>query len=155
MRSILSLVLAAMLSMTGRQTMAQQPDTAQTSPQASTAETHVAMVQDDASLETLRTRLIGEWEEFSPSRNYVDFLADGRVVLYLKKSEIGDLKTLDGSWALDGIDTLTVTFTVKGSSFSDTATLRFDGEQMLLTKEPGGETRHRKRNGPVPEEYRW
>jgi hypothetical protein len=96
MRSILSLVLAAMLSMTGRQTMAQQPDTAQTSPQASTAETHVAMVQDDASLETLRTRLIGEWEEFSPSRNYVDFLADGRVVLYLKKSEIGDLKTVYG-----------------------------------------------------------
>jgi hypothetical protein len=155
MRPTLSFVLAATLSMAMLQANAQQPDTVQHPPQPPTAGTPVDIVQDEANLQTLRTRLVGEWEELSPSRNYVDFFADGRVVLHLKKGEIGDLKTLDGTWAIDGDNALTVTFTVKGNRFSDLAQLSFDGDEMLLTKESGGETRHRRRGGVLPEEYRW
>src|SRR5690242_12298230 len=44
---------------------------------------------------TLGDRLVGVWREYSPSSNIVRFEKDGSTKLYLKKGEIGDLRTLD------------------------------------------------------------
>lgn len=108
-------------------------------------------------LASLRVRLIGQWEEFSPSQNFVDFHEDGRVAVYLKKGEIGDLKTLDGTWSIDDEQQLRVDFTVNGQTFGRMAGLRFENDEMLLQEldATGNITRHRRREGPLPEDYRW
>lgn len=112
---------------------------------------------NDAGIAAARARLIGRWEEFSPSRNFIDFHEDGRVVLYLKQGEIGDLRTLDGIWAIEDEHRLRVDFTVNGQTFGRTAGLRFENGEMLLTEDdkPDLLTRHRRREGELPEEYRW
>ena len=68
-------------------------------------------VADDAE------KLVGIWHEYSPSDNLVSFSADGRVVMYLRKGEIGDLHQLDGKWTLTS-GNLTVTFRAVGQTFA-------------------------------------
>jgi uncharacterized protein (TIGR03066 family) len=109
----------------------------------------------DADPAAMQRRLVGEWVETAASRNHVDFFADGRVSLYLKKGEIGELRSLDGTWTLTGTNALTVQFTVNQQSITQSATLSFEGEEMLLTDEANNVTRHRRREGALPEEYRW
>jgi hypothetical protein len=149
MRHIMRFVLAALLSFVALHALAQQSQKQSTTPAPTSTEA--------PATNELRTRLIGEWEEFSPSRNFIDIASDGRIVLYLKKGEIGDLKTLDGTWTLDDAGTLHVEFTVKGDSITQSAKLSFDGDEMRLVgiENPEPVTRHRKRSGPLPEEYRW
>lgn len=108
-------------------------------------------------LASVRARLVGQWEEFSPSRNFVDFFEDGRVAVYLKQGEIGTFKTLDGTWSIEEENRLRVDFTMNGQTFGRTAGLRFENGEMLLQEldETGQITRHRRREGALPEEYRW
>jgi len=124
-------------------------------PSASSAKADATSNGD--RINAARAKLIGQWEEFSPSRNFVDFFEDGRVAVHLKQGEIGDLKTLDGTWAIEDEHRLRVDFTMNGQTFGRTAGLRFENGEMLLQEldETGQITRHRRREGALPEDYRW
>lgn len=100
-------------------------------------------------------RLVGEWEEYSPSRNFVDFRADGSVTLYLKRGEVGELKTMEGRWSRGDDGQLVLDFAILGQSFVQRVGIAWDGEELLMISELGGVTRHRRRTGELPPEYRW
>ena len=106
-------------------------------------------VADDAG------KLVGMWHEYTPSDNLVSFSADGRVVMYLRKGEIGDLRQLDGKWTLASTGDLTVTFEALGRSVTQTTKLTFEGDEMILTDDKGQETKHRRQSGPMPEWTQW
>jgi uncharacterized protein (TIGR03066 family) len=110
---------------------------------------HTRAVADDAG------KLVGIWHEYSPSDNLVSFSADGRVVMYLRKGEIGDLRELDGKWTLAGNGDLIVTFEALGRSVTQTTKLSFAGEEMILTDDKGQDTKHRRQSGPMPEWTKW
>jgi len=110
---------------------------------------HTRAVADDAD------RLVGIWHEYSPSDNLVSFSADGRVVMYLRKGEIGDLRQLDGKWNLAKDGNLTVTFEALGRSVTQITKLAFEGEELILTDDKGQETKHRRQSGPMPEWTQW
>jgi uncharacterized protein (TIGR03066 family) len=113
------------------------------------AAAHTRAVADDAA------KLVGLWHEYSPSDNLVNFLADGRVVMYLRKGEVGDLHTLEGKWSVAGNGDLTVTFAAMGKSVTQTTKLSFDGDEMVLTDEKGELTKHRRYTGPLPAWTQW
>lgn len=99
--------------------------------------------------------LAGWWEEYSPSSNIIQFLPDGTVRLYLKKGEIGNLRSLDGTWKLgDDKATVRMVFSVAGKSLDRSATLSFEGAEMVLT-DGGTQTRHRRHSGKLPAVYSW
>jgi uncharacterized protein (TIGR03066 family) len=110
---------------------------------------HTHAVADDAA------RLVGTWHEYSPSDNLVSFSADGRVVMYLRKGEIGDLHQLDGKWTLASSGDLTVTFDALGRSVTQTTKVSFEGDDMILTDDKGEETKHRRQSGPMPAWTQW
>jgi uncharacterized protein (TIGR03066 family) len=110
---------------------------------------HARAVADDAG------KLVGVWHEYSPSDNLVSFSADGHVVMYLRKGEIGDLHQLDGKWTLASNGDLTVTFEALGRTVTQTTKLRFDGDEMILTDEKGEDTKHRRNTGPLPAWTQW
>src|SRR4051794_22822902 len=93
-------------------------------------------------------RLVGFWREYGGSDNLVNFTEKGTVSMYLRKGEVGDLHTLDGTWKLDGSNGITMTFSANGKSFSQSGRLSFRDEDMILTDEQGTETRHRRHTGP-------
>jgi len=109
---------------------------------------HTRAVADDAE------KLVGVWHEYSPSDNLVSFSADGRVVMYLRKGEIGDLHQLDGKWTLTSGD-LTVTFEALGRTVTQTTKLSFEGDEMILTDDKGQETKHRRQTGELPGWTKW
>jgi hypothetical protein len=111
---------------------------------------HIAVAQDD-----LRTQLIGMWDELHPSDNLVYFAKDGSWKLYLKKGEIGDLRSLNGNWILSNNGNLTLTFAIQDQAHIENTKLSFDGEEMVLTDAKGAETRHRRHKGPIPERFQW
>jgi len=113
------------------------------------AAAHPRALADDAA------KLVGLWHEYSPSDNLVNFLADGRVVMYLRKGEIGDLHTLEGKWSLAQDGMLTVTFTALGKSVTQTNKMTFAGEEMIITDDKGEETKHRRYTGPLPAWTQW
>lgn len=114
-------------------------------PQASTAP---AQAQAQA--------LAGWWEEYSPSSNIVYFGADGTVKLHLKKGEIGNLRTLDGTWTVaDDGKSVRMIFTVNGQTLDRRAALAFPGKEMVLTDPDGTLTRHRRHSGKLPDKYVW
>jgi hypothetical protein len=152
MRPFLSYILALSLSLWACGAIAQARAQAETTTPAVEAAPNDG---DSTRLLSYRVRIVGEWEEFAPSRNYVDFFADGRVVLYLKKGEVGDLKTLNGTWSLQDENQLRVAFDINGRSIEQISTLGFERDALLLIDANGTVTRHRKRSGPLPEEYRW
>ena len=104
---------------------------------------------------SLGDRLVGVWREYSPSSNIVRFEKDGSTKLYLKKGEIGDLRTLDGKWIVSDDGMLSITYTVGEKSMTLQARLSFEGEEMVLTEASGERTRHRRHTGPIPEIYIW
>lgn len=146
MRSVISVFLLALLSLAG--TPAAARDTAP-APAQSTAKT--ASPDEQASL---RARLVGTWEEFSPGSNFIDIRADGVFAIHLKKGEIAGMKEVDGTWTLDG-RTFRATVTVNGTSTVRVATVTFDGDEMLLTDPESEVTRHRRHDGELPAEFRW
>lgn len=158
MRRTIRFALIASLSLVGAPAFAQEPThaaSADTAPEAPS----VAVGADslEARLASSRARLIGRWEEYSPSRNFIDFLDDGRVVLHLKRGEIGERKTLEGDWRIEQENQLRIDFTLNEQTFGRIAELRFENGELLL-KEPdaaGAVTRHRRYEGELPEEYRW
>lgn len=110
---------------------------------------HARALADDGG------KLVGVWHEYSPSDNLVSFSADGRVIMYLRKGEIGDLHELDGKWMLASNGDLTVTFEALGRTVTQTTKLSFTGEEMILTDDKGQETKHRRQSGPMPEWTKW
>jgi uncharacterized protein (TIGR03066 family) len=110
---------------------------------------HTRALADDSA------KLVGTWHEYSPSDNLVSFSADGRVVMYLRKGEIGDLRQLDGKWTLAGNGDLTVTFEALGRTVTQTTKLSFDGDELILIDEKGERTKHRRQTGPMPEWTQW
>jgi hypothetical protein len=153
MRPFLTFALALSLSLPAFGAMAQE---AREQVQASTATVEPETIdRDRGRLVSYRVRIVGEWEEFAPSQNFVDFFDDGRVVLYLKKGEVGTLKHLEGTWSLLDDNRLRVEFAVNGQTIEQIATLSFDKDEMLLTGDNDSVSRHRRRNGPLPEDYRW
>jgi len=103
----------------------------------------------------LGDRLVGVWREYSPSSNIVRFEQDGSTKLYLRKGEIGDLRTLDGKWAISDDGMLSITYTVGAKSMTLHARLSYQGEEMILTEASGEQTKHRRHTGPIPEIYVW
>jgi hypothetical protein len=103
----------------------------------------------------LGDRLVGVWREYSPSSNIVRFEKDGSTKLYLKKGEIGDLRTLDGKWKVSDAGMLAITYTVGEKSMTLEARLSYQGEEMILTEASGEQTKHRRHTGPIPEVYVW
>jgi hypothetical protein len=104
---------------------------------------------------TLGDRIVGVWREYSPSSNVVRFEKDGATRLYLKKGEIGNLRTLDGKWTVSDAGMLSIIYTVGEKSMTLEAKLSYEGEEMILTEANGTQTRHRKHVGPIPDIYLW
>lgn len=112
-------------------------------------ETAVAIPMTDADA----ARLVGQWEEYRPNRNFVDFTADGSVTLYLKRGEIGTLDAMRGTWSRSPDGELVLRFEVMGMPIVQQVGVAWDGEELLLVSESGAATRHRRRTGPLPDEY--
>lgn len=157
MRLTTRFALIASLSLVSVFAFAQEKPEAASSDTPTTSSTMPRTESSGDRLASARIRLIGQWEEFLPSRNFIDFFEDGRVVVYLKQGEIGDRKTLEGTWSVEDENRLRVDFTVNGQTFGRTAGLRFEKSEMLLQEldETGSITRHRRREGELPEDYRW
>ena len=98
-------------------------------------------------------RMVGQWEEYTPSRNFVDFGADGSVTLYLKPGEVGDLDAMRGTWSRGEDGELVLRFEVLGVPIVQQAGVAWDGEELLLVSQSGVASRHRRRTGPLPAEY--
>jgi hypothetical protein len=103
--------------------------------------------------ENVRSRMVGMWDELPPGENLVSFTKEGACKIYLKKGEIGDLRSLDGTWVIDSDGKLQITFSVNGQTIDQKATIKFEGEEMILTDEGGTATRHRRHTGPIPDKY--
>ena len=107
--------------------------------------------------EALGSRLIGTWREYSPADNLVRFSKTGAWKLYLKKGEMGGLRSLDGRWSVSEQEgTLSVVMVLSGKEKPmPPARITFEGEDMILTEIDGNKTRHRRHKGPLPKEFRW
>lgn len=103
--------------------------------------------------ENLRAKVAGMWDEVPPGENLVSFTQEGACKLYLKKGEIGELRSMDGTWTVGDDGKLEITFTVNGQTLTQNAKVKFEGEEMVLTDEKGLETRHRRHIGPIPDKY--
>jgi len=102
----------------------------------------------------LSKELVGVWMEYSPSSNLVSFAADGKVKLYLKKGEIGDMRAMLGTWTIkNGV--MTATFIMNDVPISNAGRVSFENGEMLLTGSNGVVTRHRRHHGPTPAIYVW
>ena len=148
MHTLTTIALPALLMMAFTTAIAHDSAEAPAAP----ASVAAASQSDNAAR---RAHLVGSWEEISPGHNYVDIRDDGKFVLYLKKGEIGDLKSLDGTWTLDDGKTFRVLLTINGTPIERKSTLDFAGEEMLLIEEDKQVTRHRRHTGELPAEYRW
>lgn len=118
-----------------------------------------AQAQDTAAKATTQdaaTALAGWWEEYAPSSNIVQFRPDGTVKVYLKKDEIGTLRTLDGTWKLENDQTtIEMVFTVRERSLTRRAQISFEGPEMVITENGSKQTRHRRHSGQLPAAYNW
>ena len=112
-------------------------------------ETAVAAPMTDADA----ARLVGQWEEYRPSRNFVDFGADGSVTLYLKPGEVGTLDAMRGQWSRSEDGKLVLSFEILDVPIVQHVGIAWDGDELLLVSQSGGATRHRRRTGPLPAEY--
>lgn len=102
----------------------------------------------------LSKELVGLWMEYKPSVNLISFTGDGKVKLFLKKGEVGDLRAMHGTWTVkNGV--MSATFTVNDVPISNAGKVSFDNGEMLLTDGNGVVTRHRRHSGAIPEHYIW
>lgn len=102
-----------------------------------------------------RSQVFGLWAEIHPKDNVVYFAKDGSWKLYLKKGEIGDLHSLDGKWSLTPDGKIKIVLTINGKTTEFTSKIKMDGEELVMTEDDGGETRHRRHKGPLPERFQW
>jgi uncharacterized protein (TIGR03066 family) len=109
----------------------------------------------DGSSYNQSAKLIGWWEEYSPSSNLVHFTQDGTVRLLLKKGEIGNLHSLDGTWKITRGSNIQMVFSLNGKTLVRDGTLSFQSDEMLLIDKSGNKTRHRRHSGAIPEKYLW
>jgi len=114
---------------------------------------HLAFAEDARNKQA--TRLVGWWKEYSPSSNLIHFSQDGTVKLLLKKGEIGDLHSLDGTWAIVKESNVQMVFSANGETHARDATLSFSDNEMILIEADGTETRHRRHSGAIPKKYLW
>jgi hypothetical protein len=102
----------------------------------------------------LQKRVVGTWHEYTPTDNLITFARDGSWKLYLKKGEVGELRTLGGKWWVE--EGMLIVVIIKDNQHQRTsARLSFEGEELVLTDAAGVETRHRRHQGPIPKPYRW
>ena len=119
---------------------------------------HPAATQDagrSGAAQSLSARLVGYWLEYGRSENLVNFTADGRISMYLRKGEIGDLHTLDGKWTLSPDGRITMVFALRGREISQSGTISFVGGDMILVDERGVKTSHHRHTGPLPAWTQW
>ena len=106
--------------------------------------------------ESPATKIIGQWREYDPSNNLVEFAKDGTWKMFLKKGEIPNLRVIDGTWVLANDGTLTVMPHFLGKKVEpDVSKLSFEGDELVLTQGKSGKTSHRRHKGPLPDEYQW
>ena len=102
----------------------------------------------------LDKRVVGTWHEYTPTDNLIAFAKDGSWKLYLKKGEVGELRTLGGKWWVE--EGMLIVVIIKDSQHQRTsALLSFEDGEMVLTDAAGVKTRHRRHKGPIPRQYRW
>ncbi|GAB1264054.1 hypothetical protein [Aurantivibrio infirmus] len=99
--------------------------------------------------------LVGWWEEYSPSSNIIRFSPDGIVKLMLKKGEIGNLRSLDGTWEMSDDGAIQMVFSANGKTLSRNGTIIFVNDEMILIDENGSKTKHRRTTDVLPEQYVW
>ncbi len=102
-----------------------------------------------------REQLIGMWLEIHPADNLMYFAKDGTWRMYLKKGEIGDLRTLDGTWTLEAGGKMTYTFKVEDKTIVIKATVSYDGDELELSGEDGTVSRCRRHKGSLPDRFNW
>ncbi len=115
-----------------------------TAPSASAAE---------ASLDQ---KLVGLWEEYDPSSNFIQFFDDHTLKLYLTKEEGEGTAThyISGTWSISNDHILTMKLTANGNSMTRSVGLKFDEGDMVLIDDSAGETRHRSTDA-LPAKYLW
>ena len=107
-----------------------------------------------ALAQNLDKRVVGTWHEYTPTDNLIAFAKDGTWKLYLKKGEVGELRTLGGKWWVE--EGMLVVVIIKDNQHQRTsALLSFEDGEMVLTDAAGVKTRHRRHKGPIPRQYRW
>lgn len=100
--------------------------------------------------------LDGYWQEYSPSNNLIQLTADGKVKILLKKGEIADFHSLDGTWVISTDNNIKMDFFVGGKLMTSvTGKIIIKGDEMILLDPDGSETKHRKHIGELPKEFVW
>jgi hypothetical protein len=100
-------------------------------------------------------RIVGQWREFEPGNNLVQFNKDGTLKLYLQKGEIPNTRVLEGNWSLADDGTLILVMNFLGRKLTDRVRASFEGDELVLTKRNGPKERHRRHEGPLPAEFQW
>lgn len=114
---------------------------------------HTAFADETKSEQSVK--LTGWWKEFSPSSNLIHFAQDGSVRIMLRKGEIGNLRSLNGTWKITKKNIVHLVFHARGKTMERDEKLSFKGDEMILTNWKGAKTRHRRHSGPLPEKYDW
>jgi len=104
--------------------------------------------------------LVGVWQEYSPSSNVTQFYQDRTMKIYLTKEEGARMKThwIEATWSVSPENMLTLSFSANGKSFSQSAKLDWENEEMWLTQENDGTavtTKSRRITGGLPAKFRW
>jgi len=102
-----------------------------------------------------REQLIGMWVETHPRDHIVHFAEDGSWKLHLKKNELADYHSLEGTWTISPDGKLRVTLHLNGKTQIFSTRMKFNGEELLLVDDNGTETRHRRHQGALPERFQW
>lgn len=102
-----------------------------------------------------RDQIIGLWLEFHPGDNLCYYAKDGTYRIYLKKGEIGEMRTLDGTWVLQPNGQLVHTVSVNGKELLIKTRVNYDGVDLEVTAEDGSVTTCRRHKGPIPDRFNW
>ncbi len=105
----------------------------------------------------LEQRMVGMWQAQAPSTNVVQFFPDHTLRVYLTKKQGGPTKQhwYNGTWTITPQARLLVDMTVNGEVMHKEARVVFEGENMSLVDDRMYETRHRRLDGKLPNEYNW
>ena len=107
--------------------------------------------------QTPEQRVVGTWEEYEPNSNVTQFFADHTMKIYLTQEEGAEMKMhwIKATWTVSPDSVVTLSFSANGKSFSESAKLSFEKDEMWLTQENGVVTKSRRLGGDIPEKYRW
>lgn len=80
--------------------------------------------------------LVGNWQ--AEKGINIEYFEDGGLAIRYPKEIAPGLDTLEGTWTVQGDETLTMTITAMGASETNTVTFRFpDGDTVEITDEKG------------------